>query len=96
MRMLLKAQIPTDVGNAAIEDGTLPQIIRNTLESLRAEAAYFTTMDGKRTMIAVFDMDSVSDMPRIAEPLFMGLNASIDFTPCMNASDLNLGLEKIR
>ncbi len=56
---------------------------------MHPEAAYFTTMGGQRTMIAVFDMKApTADMPRIAEPLFMGLGAAIEFMPCMNADDL--------
>ncbi len=96
MRMLMRASIPAEAGNRAIKDGTLPQIVGKTLETLKAEAAYFTTMDGDRTMIAVFDLKASSDMPRIAEPLFMGLNASVDFMPCMNAEDLKTGLSGIK
>jgi hypothetical protein len=96
MRMLMKVRVPTEVGNRAIKDGTLPDIIRKTLESVQAEAAYFTTMDGHRTMIAVFDLKAASDMPRIAEPLFVALTASIDFMPCMNAEDLKTGLAAIK
>jgi hypothetical protein len=77
MRTLMKVQLPTDAGNRAIKDGTLPDIIRKTLETIQAEAAYFTAMDGHRTMIAVFDLKAASDIPQIAEPLFMGLNALI-------------------
>ena len=33
-------------------------------------------------------------MPVIAEPLFMGLDASIDFTPVMDAADLKKGLQQ--
>jgi len=93
--MLMRVRIPTEAGNKGIKDGTLPDIIRKTLETLHAEAAYFTTMDGHRTMIAVFDMKAAADMPRISEPLFMGLNASIEFMPCMNAEDLKTGLSSI-
>jgi hypothetical protein len=96
MRMLMKAQIPTEAGNRAIKDGTLPEIIRKTLEAVQAEAAYFTTMDGQRTMLVVFDMKANADMPRLAEPLFMGFNAAVDFTPCMNADDLKSGLSAIK
>jgi hypothetical protein len=95
MRTLMKVQFPTEAGNRGIKDGTLPDIIRKTLETVQAEAAYFTAMDGKRTMLAVFDLKAASDIPRIAEPLFMGLNASIEFTPCMNAEDLKTGLAAI-
>jgi hypothetical protein len=96
MRMLMKAQIPTQDGNRAIKDGTLPEIIRKTLEAVQAEAAYFTTIDGQRTMLVVFDMKASSDMPRIAEPLFMGLNAAVELTPCMNTEDLKGGLSTIK
>jgi hypothetical protein len=34
-------------------------------------------------------------MPRIAEPLFMGLDATIEFMPCMNADDLKSGLSAL-
>jgi hypothetical protein len=96
MRTLMKVQICAEAGNRGIKDGTLPDIIRKTLETVQAEAAYFTTMDGQRTMIAVFDLKAASDIPRIAEPLFMGLNASVDFMPCMNAEDLKAGLSTVK
>jgi hypothetical protein len=66
MRMMLKVTVPTEAGNRGVKDGTLPDVIRKTLEAISAEAAYFTTMDGRRTMIAVFDMKSPSDMPPTA------------------------------
>ena len=81
MRMLMKVQLPTEDGNRAVQDRHLPDIIRKTLDSIKPEAAYFMTMDGERTMIAVFDLKAVSDIPAIAEPLFMGLNASVDLMP---------------
>jgi len=91
----MKVQMPVESGNEAIRNGKLPQIIAQTLETVKAEAAYFTTMDGKRTMLVVFDLKAVSDMLRIAEPLFMGIDASVDFMPCMNAEDLKGGLSAV-
>jgi hypothetical protein len=93
MRTLMKVQFPTEAGNRGIKDGTLPDIIRKTLETVQAEAAYFTAMDGKRTMLAVFDLKAASDIPRIAEPLFMGLNASVEFIRkrCCQAATLSAG-----
>jgi hypothetical protein len=95
MRVLMKVQMPVESGNEAIRNGKLPQIIAQTLETVKAEAAYFTTMDGKRTMLVVFDLKAVSDMLRIAEPLFMGIDVSVDFMPCMNADDLKGGLSAV-
>jgi hypothetical protein len=68
------------------------KLIERTLATAKAEAADFTVIDGKRTMIAVFDLKSASDMPRIAEPIFMGVNGSVQLYPCMNADDLKAGL----
>jgi len=96
MRMLMTVKFPTEAGNRAVKDGTLPEVIRKTLELIHAEAAYFTALDGQRTMIAVFDLKAASDIVRIAEPLFMGLDATIDLKPCMTVDDLKTGLSSIK
>jgi hypothetical protein len=36
----------------------------------------------------IIDMEDASDLPRIAEPWFLALNASIEATPAMIAEDL--------
>jgi len=64
MRLMMTVQIPTEAGNAAIEDGSLPQIVGNALEALKAEAAYFTSTDGMRTGLIFFEMADSSDIPR--------------------------------
>ena len=67
MRMLMKVQIPTEAGNRTIKDGTLPDIIRKTLETAHAEAAYFTAMDGRtfRKVSRRFLIDIIE--PRVEE-----------------------------
>ncbi len=92
MRMMLKVTIPVEAGNKAIKDGTLPRIIKNTIDRLKPESAYFLPEDGKRTGIFFFDMQNVSQIPAIVEPLFMGMNASLTMLPVMNAEDLQKGL----
>jgi len=72
MRMMMTVQIPTEAGNAAIKDGSLPQIVGNALQALRAEAAYFTSRDGLRTGLIFFEMADSSDIPSAAEPFFHG------------------------
>jgi hypothetical protein len=95
MRMLMKAQIPTEAGNRGIKDGSLSAAIRKFTETAKPEVAYFTTMDGLRTMIAVFDLKALPEMVRIAEPIFAAVDASIDFMPCMNADELKSGLSSL-
>ena len=95
MRMMMKVQIPTAAGNAAIKDGSLSGIMQRALETVKAEAAYFTTDNGMRTAFIFFEMEESSDMPRSAEPLFMGLDAAITFAPAMNAEEVGVGLGKL-
>ncbi len=78
--------------NNAIKNGTLPKIMKEVMDNLKPEAAYFTAMDGMRTALIVFDMKDPSQMPAIAEPFFMQLNAKLDAYPVMNAQDLEKGL----
>ena len=94
MRMMLKVTIPVEAGNRTIKDGTLPRIMQGTMDRLKPEAAYFLPEDGRRTALFFFNMQDVSQIPSIVEPLFMGMNASITMMPVMNADDLQKGLEE--
>ena len=94
MRMMMKVQIPTEAGNQAIKDGSLPSIIETTLGALKAEAAYFTAEDGMRTGLIFFEMADSSDIPSAAEPFFMGLGAAITLVPVMNAEEVGIGIAK--
>lgn len=92
MRTLLKISVPVEAGNDSIKSGTLPKTLEATLSQLKPEAAYFFTENGKRTALIFFDLKDPSDIPVIAEPLFMGFNAEIEFKPVMNQADLTAGL----
>lgn len=88
MRMLLKVSIPTETGNAAIRNGSLQSTIKTVLDELKPEAAYFAEDTGKRTGYIFFDMKESSQIPAIAEPWFLALNAEITLRPAMNMQDL--------
>jgi hypothetical protein len=96
MRTLITVSIPCDAGNNAVQDGSLPKIMAESMERLKPEAAYFTTIHGRRTALLVFDLKDSSDMPSIAEPFFSGFNAEVTFSPVMTADDLKAGLGKIQ
>ncbi|HUY12302.1 MAG TPA: DUF3303 family protein [Terriglobia bacterium] len=87
MRFLFKISFPVEAGNAAAKKDGL-KVIQRILEQQKPEAAYFMAEDGKRTAILIMDMTDASQIPAIAEPWFLALNASIETTPVMVAADL--------
>ncbi len=93
MRTLLSVTLEVKASNKAIMDGSLPKIMQSTMERIKPEASYFTTLDGCRACLIVFDLKDPSEIPGIAEPFFMGLNAKVNFSPVMNAEDLQKGLQ---
>jgi hypothetical protein len=96
MRTLLKATMDVTASNKAIMDGSLPKLMQTTIEKLKPEASYFTAIDGCRACFIVFDLKDPSDIPSIAEPFFLNLNAKVEFSPVMNADDLKKGLEMLQ
>ena len=88
MRMLLKASIPVEAGNATIKSGTLGSNIESILAEQKPEAAYFTLDNGMRTGFIFLDIQDASQLPAILEPWFLAFNASIELTPVMNGEDL--------
>jgi hypothetical protein len=95
VRTLMTIEVPTEPGSQAVKDGRMTKVLGSVLSDLQPEAAYFTTRSGHRTMLVVFDLDDVARMPQIAEPLFMELQANVDFAPVMNREDLAVGLSRI-
>jgi hypothetical protein len=78
--------------NKTIMDGTLSKIMKATMDKLKPEASYFLATDGCRSCLMVFDLKDSSEIPSIAEPFFLNFNAKVEFSPVMNAEDLQKGL----
>ena len=87
MRFLFKIQMPVESGNAAAMTNGF-KAIQQILQEQKPEAAYFVAEEGKRTAILIVNMDDASQLPAIAEPWFLALNASIEVTPAMIPEDL--------
>jgi hypothetical protein len=92
MRMFLKVQFDVEAGNRAIKDGSLPKIVEGFTSAAKPEGLWFTALDGKRCMVAVFDLASTAQIPPLAEPFFTGLGATFELTPAMDVADLQAGL----
>jgi hypothetical protein len=95
MRTVLKFTIPVEAGNASITDGTLSKTMESILNDLKPEAAYFFPHNGERSGFIVFDLKEPSQIPQIAEPLFVAFNARVEFHPAMNLEDLKKALSGI-
>ena len=88
MRFLIKVSIPVEAGNKAAKEGRLSKIIASILEDLKPEAAYFLDDKGQRAGFIFFHINDNSEIPKVAEPWMLGLNASIEMRPVMTAEDL--------
>jgi hypothetical protein len=95
MRMMMKVKMDTEAGSRAIEDGSLPKALEETMGRLQPESAYFGPEGGVRTAFIVFDLKDPSDLPSISEPLFRMAKANIQMFPVMNQEDLQKGLQQI-
>ena len=93
--MMLRWTVPVEKGNAMVNDGSMGTIIETLMEKLQPEAAYFLAEGGERSGMAFFDMKEPSDIPRIAEVLFQGADAAVEFVPVMNADDLKQALSSL-
>jgi hypothetical protein len=95
MRMLLRIGMPVDKGNQAVKSGALQRTLQSTMDALKPEAAYFfPDHSGERAAIMIFDMTGSWQLPKMLEPLFQELGASVHVTPVMNAEDLQRGLNE--
>lgn len=95
MRMMMKVQMDTEAGSRAIADGTMPQLMQETLGRLQPEAAYFGPENGIRTAFIVFDLQDPSELPSITEPLFSMMKANVQMFPVMDREDLEKGLGQL-
>ena len=95
MRVLVRAMIPTTAGNKMVKDPNFLKTIEDYTKKFNCEAAYFTEVNGNRTMVFVLDLPSPDMIPSIAEPLFQGFDANVEIHPAMNLDDLKKAISRI-
>ena len=88
MRCIVKVTFPVETGNEAIKSGRLQKLVKGVIEDLKPEAVYFTAERGQRGGIFVVDLKDPSQLPMVAEPFFLGMNASVEVLPAMTLEDL--------
>jgi hypothetical protein len=81
-------EFPLEPFNSYIRNGKVGEIIRQILEGIKPEAAYFTEQDGMRSAIFVINVQHSSEIPAFAEPFFLNFEASCKFRLAMSPEDL--------
>src|SRR5205085_2185135 len=88
MRCILKFSCPTESSNENLRDPEFGAKLQQLIADMKAEAAYFCTVNGKRGGYIVVSLDDASKIASFAEPLFYWLKAEVEFIPVMLAEDL--------
>jgi hypothetical protein len=88
MKYIMKVRMPINEANDALSDPQFGHKMNELLAEIKAEAAYFTTIRGQRGAFIVVNMNDASEMPAVAEPFFLWLNADVDWFPVMKPEDL--------
>ncbi len=88
MRFMFKFEMPTESSNDALRDPKFGEKMRDLLKEIKAESAYFTTVNGHRGGYIFVDLKDASEIPALAEPFFLWFGARIELIPVMTAEDL--------
>ena len=88
MRMMMLVQFPIEPFNTLVKNGTGGAKMKQILEAIKPEHTWFSEREGKRGGILIVNVDSPSDIPRLAEPWFLTFNAEVEFRVAMTPEDL--------
>ena len=90
MKYIMKVKFASgEIGNKVLGDPLFGKKMQDLLSEVKAEASYFTTICGDRGGYIIVNIDDASQIPAIAEPFFIWLNAEINFYPVMTPQDLS-------
>src|SRR5579872_3050401 len=88
MRFVMTLEIPTEAGNKALKDPKFGKKMQAALKAAGAEAAYFTTINGNRGGYIILNLKDAAQIPAVAEPFFLWLDAKLEFQPVMTPEDM--------
>ena len=88
--------MPTEYGNKMLQDPNFPKKLEAVLKQIKAEAAYFTPIEGERGIYIVVNLSSSDIIATITEPLWMMFNCKLDFQPVMELKDLQLAISQLQ
>ncbi len=96
MRMIMQVQFPIEPFNTLVKNGSIGAKMKQLLDATKPEHVWFSERNGKRGGTLIVNLDSPSDVPRLAEPWFLSLNADVEFRIAMTPEDLGRsGLDSV-
>ena len=81
MRFLIKANWPNENANEQFASGKGAETIQGILEAIKPEAVYFGLDGGERTAFMIVNIDEASQMPGVAEPMFLDSTHALRSSP---------------
>jgi hypothetical protein len=75
-----------------VQDPNFLKKLEEYINKVKAEASYFFEAEGNRVAAFIIDMQSADQIPVLAEPLFSGMGAHVEFHPVMSLDDLKKGI----
>jgi hypothetical protein len=79
MRVIMLVQFPIEPFNTATRNGTVGAKIKQILDAIKPEAAYFTEREGHRGGIFVVDVQNASDIQDLPNPCFSASMRKLSF-----------------
>jgi len=96
MRILFTITIPVEPFNTLARAGTVGEKFGAILEATKPESIYFTGNGSGRGAIVVYNAEDGSQIPALAEPWFLTLNAHIEYGVAITPEELmKSGLEEL-
>ena len=96
MRLLFKITIPVEPFNTLARNGVVAQKMGAILEATKPESIYFTGNDSGRGAVVVYNAEDGTQIPALAEPWFLTLNAKIEYSAAITPDELmRSGLDEL-
>lgn len=88
MKFIMKVRMSLERGNDAMRNPQFGLRMQQLLSEIKAEATYFSVINGQRGAYIIINLNDPSEMPAVAEPFWYWLNADIEFYPVLSLEDL--------
>lgn len=90
MRMMLNVTFPTPKFNELARQGQVGVKLKQILDEIKPEAVYFGrgVANGSRGCVAIVDVSTPADLPRVTEPWYLAFDATVETTVCMTPEEV--------